>query len=234
MNRLLELYPRPWRDRYGTEFLGILEARPPTIRDRFDIVRGALDARIHPQLVPGSNEPGRRRIDAGVVLALIGGVLWAAGGVGYATAAVDPELGYKDTWWFFAGALGGAALGAIVAFRFAQRVGGGQRGYVIPAVVMALGAIAMALPWPILALGYYATLIGTMLFGAVAAGRVGRTAYALIVAALVGLGFNTETASALLLVPIGGAWILFAARVALGGPVTIADPPEVGSVRPNG
>jgi hypothetical protein len=30
------------------EFRGILEARPPSGRDRLDIVRGAVDARLHP------------------------------------------------------------------------------------------------------------------------------------------------------------------------------------------
>jgi hypothetical protein len=225
VNRIIGLYPRSWRDRYEGEFLGILEARPPTFRDRIDIVRGAVDARLHPQLpTSGADEPQRRRFRADVVLAILAGALWAAAGLGYATAGVDAELGYKDTGRFLVMVLGGALLGAIVAFRFAQMVGGGKRGYVTPAAVMAFGAIAMVLPWPILALGYYATLIGTMLFGAVAAGRLGRTPYALVAAALFGLGFNTETASALLLVPIGVAWILFGARLALGGPTPAPDP----------
>lgn len=54
--RLLRLYPREWRDRYGEEFTELLAARPPSLRDRLDIVRGALDARIHPQVV-GTGAP---------------------------------------------------------------------------------------------------------------------------------------------------------------------------------
>ena len=47
---LLRLYPTAWRTRYGAEFAELLLARPPSARDRLDIVRGALDARLNPQL----------------------------------------------------------------------------------------------------------------------------------------------------------------------------------------
>jgi hypothetical protein len=50
--RLLSLYPPAWRERYGDEFAELLAARPPSLRDQLDIVRGAVDARIHPQVVP--------------------------------------------------------------------------------------------------------------------------------------------------------------------------------------
>jgi hypothetical protein len=55
---LLSLYPRAWRERYEEEFIALLEARPPDVHDRIDIVRGALDARLHPRAdVGGSLEP---------------------------------------------------------------------------------------------------------------------------------------------------------------------------------
>jgi nitrite reductase/ring-hydroxylating ferredoxin subunit len=50
---LMGCYPAPWRDRYGAEFLALLEERPPGLRQALDIVSAALDARIHPQLRPG-------------------------------------------------------------------------------------------------------------------------------------------------------------------------------------
>src|SRR4029077_17181152 len=50
MSALIRLYPRAWRERYEDEFLALLEARPPTFGDRLDIVRAALDARLHPQV----------------------------------------------------------------------------------------------------------------------------------------------------------------------------------------
>jgi hypothetical protein len=48
---LLRLYPHPWRERYGEEFEELLSERPPSVRHRLDIVRGALDAHLHPELV---------------------------------------------------------------------------------------------------------------------------------------------------------------------------------------
>ena len=51
MSGLLRLYPRRWRERYGEEFEELLAERPPSVRHRLDIVRGALDAHLHPQLV---------------------------------------------------------------------------------------------------------------------------------------------------------------------------------------
>lgn len=52
MSRLIDLYPRPWRERYEDEFRGLISERPPTVGDRLDIMRGALGERLHPQ-VPG-------------------------------------------------------------------------------------------------------------------------------------------------------------------------------------
>jgi hypothetical protein len=64
MSGLVRLYPRAWRDRYEEEFLALLEARPPTSLDRLDIVRGALDARLHPQ-VRRSEDPAPTPADRG-------------------------------------------------------------------------------------------------------------------------------------------------------------------------
>jgi len=50
---LLRCYPAAWRERYGAEFLALLEERPPGLRHALDIISAALDARLHPQLRPG-------------------------------------------------------------------------------------------------------------------------------------------------------------------------------------
>jgi hypothetical protein len=57
MSALVRLYPKEWRARYEEEFLALLEARPPTVGDRIDIARGAVDARLHPQVGPIAPEP---------------------------------------------------------------------------------------------------------------------------------------------------------------------------------
>ncbi len=44
---LLALYPRGWRERYGEEFLALLETEPASIRGLVDVLAGAIDARLH-------------------------------------------------------------------------------------------------------------------------------------------------------------------------------------------
>lgn len=86
MSRLIALYPRTWRDRYEDEFMALLSERPPDPLDRVDIVRGAIDARLHPQVDPRpSPEPleplpynGPWSIRRAGLLTLIGGFLWLA------------------------------------------------------------------------------------------------------------------------------------------------------------
>ena len=43
MSALLRLYPRAWRERYGDEIVALLGERPPTLKDQFDLIRGAID-----------------------------------------------------------------------------------------------------------------------------------------------------------------------------------------------
>lgn len=71
--RLVALYPAAWRDRYGDEFLALLEARPPRRLDVIDIAWGALDAHLFPQAPEGrfrmfSRLAGLAAIGAGAAL----------------------------------------------------------------------------------------------------------------------------------------------------------------------
>ena len=47
MKRLLRLYPRAWRCRYQAEMEALLEETAPSVRVAFDLLMGALDARLH-------------------------------------------------------------------------------------------------------------------------------------------------------------------------------------------
>ena len=47
--RFAALYPRAWRERYGEELADVLAAGGLGLRDRIDLLRGALDAHLHPQ-----------------------------------------------------------------------------------------------------------------------------------------------------------------------------------------
>jgi hypothetical protein len=48
--RLLLLYPRAWRERYGEEFLALLGEGPLSATEWVDVVRGALDAWLSPEV----------------------------------------------------------------------------------------------------------------------------------------------------------------------------------------
>lgn len=78
MKLLLRLYPAAWRARYEQEFLAVLEERPLSPFDVFDITLGALDARLRPRslaidLAPRRTQPMNARI-AGFA-AIVGGAL---------------------------------------------------------------------------------------------------------------------------------------------------------------
>lgn len=45
---LIGLYPRAWQRRYGDELAAVLEAGGLGVRDRIDLIRGAIDAHLHP------------------------------------------------------------------------------------------------------------------------------------------------------------------------------------------
>lgn len=104
MTSLLRLYPRDWRERYEDEFLSLLADRPPDVRDRFDIVRGAIDARIRPQVRKGAGAPGPEAPRASVssralgVLVALGAIPWLTGFVVAANGpvVVDDYGTYRD------------------------------------------------------------------------------------------------------------------------------------------
>ena len=81
MTRLLALYPGWWRARYGDEMRALLEEAPVRSIDRADLVRGAIDAWLHPP-VP-SHIPG--------LAALLGGGLWTVAAVGVIAQPVPPD-----------------------------------------------------------------------------------------------------------------------------------------------
>ena len=107
MDRLLRLYPRPWRARYGDEVTALLAASPPDWRDRLDLANGALDAHLHPIAAPAWP----------VAAAAIAGVAWtAAGGVALGQLAPPDWPGYlEETLPMLAGVTPLVALAAIGA-----------------------------------------------------------------------------------------------------------------------
>jgi hypothetical protein len=50
MNWMLRLYPAPWRERYGEEFSAVLASQRTSPGMVLDVLAGAIDARLHPQI----------------------------------------------------------------------------------------------------------------------------------------------------------------------------------------
>jgi hypothetical protein len=227
------LYPPAWRDRYGAELLSLLSERPPNLLDRLDLVRGAVDARLHPELAPsgsGSNTPGSAERRA-AFLAIPGGLLWIAASVGFYGAPIIPALGYKDSGSVVLLAVLGGLLSSLAAVGVARLWPGRPAVLVNTAIAGLVGAILLAMPWPALVAGFYLLLIATMLLGAMVARGVGWPGPVLVIGAILATAFNTEDARALLLIPLGLAWILFGLTVGVRG-LRVARPDQPTAVPP--
>ncbi len=235
MKRLIGLYPADWQARYGPEFEAVLEARLPSARDRIDIVRGAIDARLHPQR-PGTGDtsPAPRPVSVlpGVLLAL-GGLSWAIAWAIVATARISSS-GYLDAeaaWTFMTVAIILIPLGTSIALGDLPSAVARRGGALNAAFLVSVLAIWI-LPWPILGIAGFLAVVFFALSGlhhAIVAARVGwvpRAVAALVVVAttvgvvgfvgvLMGLGGQGGTASAqetfrllytVVVAPFGVAW----------------------------
>lgn len=197
MTRLLRLYPRAWRGRYSAELASILEARPPTLADRFDLVRGSLDAHLHPELFAADSEPHDVRDPAsgsavaGLLIGL-GSALWLAG---VFTVAVQPlGFGDRDASAFgvlipIAGVLYAAGVGRLVW-------SGGVPGRIGAAVIAAFALAIVPMVWPLAVVGYWGLMFSlavTSVSRAVAGRWPGWLAVAISIAAALGLATNVDT-----------------------------------------
>ena len=61
MKALIRHYPRAWRERYGNEMTQLVVEQPKTIRLAFDLIAGAIDARLHPQFPTGAADASPAR-----------------------------------------------------------------------------------------------------------------------------------------------------------------------------
>jgi hypothetical protein len=161
---LVALYPAAWRERYGEEFVALLEARPPRRVDVFDIALGALDAHLFPQAPEGrfrmfTRIAGVAAIGAGVAL-LAGFLGFIVEGINeytllafYVLALVGlagihlRHLAVRPVLAWLALALPFVSLASGIAFVALTRVGvvptdGGELGYLV-AISLWIGAAAL-------------------------------------------------------------------------------------------
>ncbi len=146
---LVRFYPEPWRARYGVEFAELLAARPPTLRDRLDIIRGAMDARVQPQVL---GAPARREVTAGdralaAAAILVGGLFSTWAGI---ILVLSPRWGEAGTGFdaLLALSYGAGSLGAFVAIAVLlglayRHIGDLRSPGAIGAIAMAGGFLAM-------------------------------------------------------------------------------------------
>jgi hypothetical protein len=200
MTALLNLYPRAWRTRYGEEMDALLEDRHPGPWERVDLIRGAVDAWLHP--AAPSRVPARA--------ALIGGGLWtvvAAAGITQPTPADWP--GYTAD--VLVPAMVAAGFLLVATLGCALRAGGrGRRPGMAAMALTAVGSLAWigtlagtamgVIDGPVLAASQTLAMLGAALVGVVLV-RVGDSAIGILI--LVGSGA--------MLIPWTTTWLVLGA-----------------------
>lgn len=174
MSALLRLYPRAWRERYGDELAALLEDQPATLHDRIDLIRGAVDARLHPQ-VPGHDVAPEQEIPMDRKLlgtvAAIGGTIWLAGVASMFVLPMGSD-GYRDAdlaFLTFAAAI--VLIGVPLGLLGTRQESSHSRttGLLVVAISVGLGVLAL-MPWPI----FVAALYGFPIMAVLAAARGAR------------------------------------------------------------
>ena len=240
MSRLVRLYPHRWRERYEEEFETLLAERPPGSGDVIDIVRGALDARLHPML--GDDGPPiswAHRLPG--LFAASAGLILTGAAVAIATRS-EPEWGppadlfgiafvlmlislpgdyLAPFGWKIAAVLGLVIIGGALA-PMTQWAQAGVVVAVAAEVVALCGLLAMAgIRAGIGARGRWFGLAFAFLVPAVALGALA-LARAVTGQAIVPDGSRLPM---LAVVPYGLAWLAIGARTALRGSATFTDTP---------
>jgi hypothetical protein len=197
MTGVLRAYPRWWRRRYGDEMRALLEAADPRPGDRRDLLRGALDAWLHP--------PEPSHVPA--LAALLGGGIWTTIGARIASQPVKPDWpGYLIEAVPFAVVAAVLLLISVIgiALRAADAHGRASALAIVLAIVGYAAWIA-AMIATIGGAGDPAALWATQTVAMIGTGSIG-----LIVRTVDDrLGTLVVLAAGAMLVPWSGAWLVF-------------------------
>jgi hypothetical protein len=120
---LVRLYPRAWRERYEEEFAAMLEQRPASLLDVLDIVFGALDARLHPQLGIGRTLMVNKMRTATIAI-LCAYVGFVVADMGFQKATEDPPFTSLESTHALLGISYDAILAGSVVALLAMMAGG--------------------------------------------------------------------------------------------------------------
>jgi len=200
MTRILTLYPRWWRDRYGDEMRALLELAPARPRDRLDLARGAFDAWLHPP-VP-SRLPG--------FAALLGGGSWTVIAAGVVAQPVPPD------WPGYLVEVIPLALVSVVCLLVAVC------GIALRAADASGRALGLAVGLALIGyVGWIVALLGTMSNAVDGATLAAAQAIAMVATAVIGVALMRAAedlvgglilvAAITLLLPWAGMWLVFGA-----------------------
>jgi hypothetical protein len=237
VSALVRLYPAAWRDRYGAEFETLLVERPPTARDRFDIVLAAVDARLAPQLIA---EPvvGRTPISARLAggAAIAGGLTWCVTVLVAGVLERNADISLPIV----------AALGLMLLSLPGSYVGTYARPIALACAAVGVSValwVADGLPWGPSLLIPTLLVLGVLGPGALAlaAARARISArdrwrlvlltmpwpIAAIILGLIGAVPETPGLPVLMaaVLPVGIAWMVTGARIARGSRADASEPP---------
>ena len=241
---LLRLYPASWRARYGDEFAALLEEQPLGPFHVADVMLAALDAHLHLRGLGGASEHRKgfaMSLRIGGYAAIAGGILWllalAGNAINDGGESFSPWLGY---------AIVGATLMTLVAliglsaFQARSHPVLTWAAFVIPAFGAVVGMFGYAAivatgdsdailiggisPWMIGAVGIVTMVVGSCLFAiatwrtrALSRGGSALLAIGSLLAVLAMFGASGAMPSAIAIVPIIAAILVFPAGwIALG------------------
>jgi hypothetical protein len=221
VNGVLRTYPRWWRERYGDEMEALLADEGVHRGDRTDLLRGSLDAWLHP--------PTPSWIPA--IAALVGGGLWTAVAAGVLGQPVPPDWpGYLHD--VLAPAMVSVAflLVALVGIAIRGLDGAGHTmGLLIGAAGVAYVAWLLALAGSLAALADGQALAAAQTLAMVATAAIG---VALIHLGDEWIGAGVLVAGVALLVPWAGMWLVFGTVwTAIGIGLVLERPRRTGSER---
>jgi hypothetical protein len=153
MRKLIGLYPRRWRDRYGTELDVLVDSLLADGRSRpriaTDLVRGALDAHIQTALQTGATRMRAYRFATGVgagyglAVAAILATVFYLGNIVYASTTDNDGIDVLIGWLSVFGVLGlaGWHAGRRPDGRFAPAVAGAIAGLLVGASIVVTFAV---------------------------------------------------------------------------------------------
>lgn len=172
MTSLIRLYPRAWRARYGDELEDLVGSRKLGMSGTFDMLRGAVDAHRHPELVdpgikgetPWSAGVSRQRLADLAVARRLGLAAWAgaiAWIAGWVIAANGPIVADGDTS-YRSGDAGAPVIFLAVALLSAGLIG--QLIRIAPrARLTRVGALVAVFVGPLWAMSPWVLVLGLIL-----------------------------------------------------------------------